>query len=157
PASGLGGQVWFQLDSTAPVLIDTGTGGATFQVQNLTGAPALTLNGSGGNNTLQGPNSANTWQISGTNSGTLNAAVNFNSIQNLTGGTGNDTFQFQTGGSLTGKIDGGGGTNTLDYSAYQGNILVDLLLNTASLVGQGVFNMANVTGSQGNSLIVGDA
>jgi hypothetical protein len=83
--------------------------------------------------------------------------LSFSSIDNLIGGAAGDTFAFQTGGRLSGKIDGGGGTNALDYAAYQGDILVDLLLNTASLVGQGVFNMSNVTGSQGNDLIVGDA
>jgi Ca2+-binding RTX toxin-like protein len=51
----------------------------------------------------------------------------------------------------------GAGLNALDYSAYQGDILVDLVLSTASLVGGGAFNMANVTGSRGNDLIVGDA
>jgi Ca2+-binding RTX toxin-like protein len=78
-------------------------------------------------------------------------------MQNLTGGAAADTFKFQTGGSLAGKIDGGAGINGLDYSAYKGDILVDLLLHTAGLVSQGVFNVANVTGSQGNNLLVGDA
>jgi Ca2+-binding RTX toxin-like protein len=158
PASSVNrGRVWLQLASAAPVSINTGTAADTFLVQDLVEAPALTLKGGSGNNTLQGPNRTNTWQISGANSGTLDGAVKFVSVQNLTGGAGNDTFQFQGGGSLAGKIDGGGGTNALDYYAYQGDILVDLLLNSASLVGGGVFNMANVVGSQGNSLVVGDA
>jgi hypothetical protein len=120
-------------------------------------APALSLDGNAaGTNTLQGPNTANTWKITGANAGTLDGTVNFTGMQNLLGGSANDTFQFQTAGSVSGTLNGGGGTNTLDYSAYLGDILVDLLLNTASLIGQGAYNIANVTGSQGNGLIVGN-
>jgi hypothetical protein len=58
-------------------------------------------------------------------------------------------------------VDGGGGTNALDYSNYTGNIIVDLALNLAGLVNAGsaasVFHIANVTGSVGNNLLVGDA
>jgi hypothetical protein len=161
PAAGQSGGNSYAIQSTQPgvaLSVTGGTGNDTFVLTNT--APltaAVAIDGGGGADTLHGPDIANTWQISGANAGSLDGNVSFASIQNLTGGAGNDTFQFQTGGSLAGKIDGGGGTNALDYSAYQGTILVDLLLNNASLIGQGVFNMANVTGSQGNSLIVGDA
>jgi Ca2+-binding RTX toxin-like protein len=51
--------------------------------------------------------------------------------------------------------------NALDYSPYTGDITVDLALNLASLVNQGmagsVWHIANVTGSIGNGLLVGDA
>jgi autotransporter-associated beta strand protein len=151
------GRIGLQLDPATPVLVRTGAADDLFRVHDLTGAPALKFDGGAGNNTLQGPDAANTWQLSGANAGTLDGQISFASIQNLTGGASSDAFHFQTGGSLSGQIDGGGGSNTLDYSAYQGDILVDLLLDTASLVGQGVFNLANVIGSQGNDLIVGDA
>jgi Ca2+-binding RTX toxin-like protein len=128
-----------------------------FHVHDFTGAPALSIDGGGGSNTLQGPDAANTWQVSGANAGTLDGKLHFASVQTLLGGAAADTFAFQTGGSLSGKIDGAGGINALDYSGYKGDILVDLLLHTGSLVGQGVSNVANVTGSQGNDLIVGDA
>jgi Ca2+-binding RTX toxin-like protein len=128
-----------------------------FAVHDLVGSPALTLDGSGGSNTLQGPNGANTWQVSGPNSGSLDGTVKFVSVQNLTGGFAGDAFQFQTGGSLSGKIDGGAGINNLDYSAFLGDVTVDLPLSIASAVAKGIFNIQNVTGSQGNDLIVGDA
>jgi hypothetical protein len=152
------GRIGLLLDPNTPVSILSGPAVDLFQIHDLAGAPALSLVGHPqGTTTLQGPNTANTWQVSGTNAGTLDGTVAFSNVQNLIGGSAGNAFQFHTGGSVTGSINGGGGTNTLDYSAYQWDILVDLLLNTASLVGQGVFNMANVTGSQGNSLIVGDA
>jgi hypothetical protein len=161
PPSGVTLGDTYTIQSTQPgvaLSVKGGTGNDTFVLTNT--APltaAVTINGGGGSDTLQGPDIANTWQISGANAGTLDGNISFASIQNLIGGAGNDTFQFQTGGSVVGSINGGGGTNTLDYTAYVGNILVDLLLNNASLVGQGVSNVANVNGSQGNSLIVGDA
>jgi hypothetical protein len=75
----------------------------------------------------------------------------------IAAGSGNDTFQFFTGSGLTGSLDGGGGANTLDYSQYAGNILVDLLLGSATAVGGGIAHIQQVNGSQGNDLIVGDA
>src|SRR5262249_49421559 len=66
PASNLGrGRVWLQLDPAAQVSINTGTADDPFVVHDLTNAPAFTLIGGGGNNSLQGPNSISTWQISG--------------------------------------------------------------------------------------------
>jgi hypothetical protein len=156
---GNGEQVYWNLPSVSSVTVHGRAGGnETFAVQGLlNNIPEPTIMAGGSNNTLQGPNSANTWQITGPNAGTLDGLLSFSSVQTLIGGAAADTFAFHTGGSLGGTLNGGGGTNTLDYTAYQGNILVDLLLHTASLVGQGISNIANVTGSNGNSLMVGDA
>jgi hypothetical protein len=117
---------------------------------------SLSILGTAGSDTLVGSNQPGTWALSGANSGQV-ADIVFSSFENLTGGSGSDTFAFGPGASLSGTIDGGGGSNTLDYSAYSGDILVDLLLHSASLVGKGVFNVANVHGSHGNDLLVGDA
>jgi Ca2+-binding RTX toxin-like protein len=54
-------------------------------------------------------------------------------------------------------LDAGGATNTLDYSQYVGNVTVDLPLGIATGLTGGISNIRNVTGSQGNDLIVGDA
>jgi hypothetical protein len=151
------GRVWLQLDPAAPVAVNTGPVGATFLVHDLVGAPALVLNGRGGKNALHGPDTANTWQVSGPNAGTLDGVVRFAGIQNLTGGASGDTFQVQTGGSLDGQVDGGGGTNALDYSAYRGDVTVDLPLGFATALAGGVRNIQNVTGSLGNDILVGDA
>jgi hypothetical protein len=150
------GLIYFRLEPVTPVSILTGAGGDSFRIHDLTSAPALTLEGGGGTNTLQAADTANTWQVSGANSGTLNGTVKFVSLQNLTGGSSSDVFNFQTGGSLAGKLDGGGGTNTLDYSAYVGEIVVDLPKAVATGAGNGIANIRNVNGSIGNDLIVGD-
>jgi Ca2+-binding RTX toxin-like protein len=148
--------IYLQLDPAAPVQIKSGAGDDTFTLGNLPAGLNFTIDGGSGQNTLVGPNVASTWNITGSNRGDV-AGIQFVSMQNLVGGAANDVFQFQAAGRVSGMIDGGGGTNKLDYSAYLGDILVDLLLHTASRVGQGVFNIADVTGSQGNNLLVGDA
>jgi parallel beta-helix repeat protein len=109
--------------------------------------------------TLIAPDTINTWTINGANSGNL-GAYGFSSFGQLVGGAAADTFVFGQGGSITGTVDGGGGTNTLDYSKYTGNVTVELPLNRASLIEQGaaggIANIVDVTGSIGNDLVVGD-
>lgn len=66
-----------------------------------------------GGDTLRGLATANSFKLTGLNSGTL-GAVSFNGFENLTGGAGNDSFTLLPGGSLSGgTISGGGGTNAL--------------------------------------------
>jgi hypothetical protein len=123
-------------------------------VVKLLASPTSIVGASG--DTLVGGNAANVWSITGTNAGQV-GGVTFSGFSNLTGGSQADTFKFVTGGSVTGAINGGGGVNTLDYSAYVGDIVVDLALGTATAVSGGIANIQNVTGSQGDDLIVGDA
>jgi hypothetical protein len=136
-----------------------GSGGNHFIMpQGPPNLPAgMIIQGGSGINTLNGPDSSNRWQVTGANAGTIDGSVTFTSIQNLIGGSGNDTFAFSTSGRLDGRLDGGGGTNTLDYSAYVGDIAVNLPLATATAVAGGISNIQNVTGSIGNDLMVGDA
>jgi Ca2+-binding RTX toxin-like protein len=140
------------------LMVAGGSGGNKFTFPqgppNLPGG--MTIQGGSGINTLNGPDSANTWQITGANAGALDGVVTFTSIQNLIGGNDNDTFAFNTGGKLAGTLDGGG-TNTLDYSAYVGDITVNMQQGAATGVAGDISNIGNVTGSQGNDLIVGDA
>jgi hypothetical protein len=67
--------------------------------------------GSKGSNTLIAENINNNWNITGTNSGTLNDKFTFSNIQNLIGGNKTDIFAFN-GGSI-GSIDGGEGENSV--------------------------------------------
>jgi Ca2+-binding RTX toxin-like protein len=83
--------------------------------------------------------------------------VAFASFGNLRGGSANDTFMLHTGASLSGSVGSQGGRATLSYSAYTGDITVDLPLGTATGVAGGISQVVNVTGSMGNDLIVGDA
>jgi hypothetical protein len=107
------------------------------------------LMGGSGVNTLVGPNTATVWILTAQNTGTLTGGISFAGFQNLTGGAGNDTFVFAAGAGVDGTIDGGGGTNKLDYAAHTGNVIVNLQTATATGVGGGVANIQNVTGGTG--------
>jgi hypothetical protein len=148
------GTLYFSVNPAAHVSILGGQGNDVFTVASPLPATALTIEGGRGNNTLVGPNTANTWKITGPNSGMLNA-IAFAKFQNLVGGTSSDTFKFSTRGRASGVVNGGRGANTLDYSQYAGNILVDLLSGSATAAGR-IANVQQVIGSQGNDLIVGD-
>ncbi len=85
------------------------------------------------------------------------AGVPYNGMVTTTlhAGAGNDTVKF--GGILSGRLslDGGAGSNTLDYSGYAGSVTVDLPLGVATGVSDSMSDFQNVIGGQGNSLIVG--
>jgi Ca2+-binding RTX toxin-like protein len=108
---------------------------------------------------LSGLNEANTWEVSGENSGsyrTSNRILTFSGIDTLNGGAFNDHFVIKEGASLSGHIDGRSGTDTLDYSAYLKNIYVDLKADLASQIAKGISSIENVTGGPGNDTIIGD-
>jgi|GEM_PF-3499000 len=134
------------------------TGGTSNDRFTLTVGASLTgiITGGGGTDTLVGANTANTWTITGTNTGNVNGAIQFQGVANLTGGTGNDSFVFHTGGSMTGAIDGGAGTDTLDFSAltttpvvqFTGPGPIDGFDGTVSgLIGGGFLNINAVNGN----------
>jgi len=77
-------------------------------------------------------------------------------IESLVGGTGDSTFVFEPGAELSGTIDGGGGENTLDYSAFSENIRVDLETGSADKTA-GISHVRNVVGGAGNDNLTGDA
>jgi hypothetical protein len=154
-----------QADILSPVTINGGSGGNTFTVASLpvqtidlnTGggndmvkvqatSGSLVVNGQGGTNTLVGPNAAETWNITAANAGSVGVTT-FSNVQKLTGGTSTDAFRFTAAGSVTGRVDGGGGTNTLDYSGDGGiAATVNLATNTATKTG-GFANIQKLVGS----------
>jgi hypothetical protein len=79
----------------------------------------------------------------------MNAAPNTTVNANLLLGAGNKTISVQAppqGVALT--LDAGSGANTLDYTSYTGNVLVDLSLDTATAFNS-INNIENVTGASG--------
>ncbi|NBP80830.1 hypothetical protein EBU58_08975, partial [bacterium] len=54
--------------------------------------------------------------------------VSFEGFENLRGGASGDTFVMQAEGAVSGTLDGGGGSNTLDYSAFQTAVTVDMAI-----------------------------
>jgi hypothetical protein len=71
---------------------------------------------------------------------------------------GNDTFVVEgvAAGSAVALNGSSGSKNTLDYSAYTGDIKVNLNRGTATALA-GISGIQNVIGSIGNDLLVGDA
>jgi hypothetical protein len=142
-------------------------GNVTFSnVQNVTGGSASDtfvmgssgelwgrINGGGGTNTLVGPNIGTNWYVTGASSGAV-AATNFTAIANLTGGSGNDTFQFSNNGAVTGAINGGGGSNTLSYALYATGVTVNLATGTATGTSS-IASIQDVTGSPFNDHLTG--
>jgi hypothetical protein len=105
---------------------------------------------------LMGPNATNIWSITATNAGKV-GSFSFSAIENLTGGNGVDEFVFSAGKTISGKIDGGGSDNWLDYAAYTSAVKVNLTSNTATGVGGGIANIRNVRGGQAGNTLMGNS
>ena len=87
------------------------------------------LDGQTGTDTLIGPNSEETWLLSGNGSGLIDI-LPFSRIANLRGGSMNDIFHLDDGIFWGGLIDGGAGINTLDFSDFTGGVTANLRLGT---------------------------
>jgi hypothetical protein len=143
------------------ILIGSAAGGTAF----LASPGNDTVTGLGVGNTLTGTDADSTWHITGPNAGTLTFAAGttrFAGAQGLTGGAGLDIFKPSTTGT-TAVIDGGGGSNWLDYRAFPANVPVEVNLATGSATGVGggaaglVSNLQNVWAGAGNTKLTGDA
>ena len=128
PGAGVATLDYSALAGPVTVNLQSGTaddiGGTFSNINNFVGSASTA-------NTLIGPDAGATWDITGANSGSVNGST-FSSFENLTGGAGSDQFVFFPSGSVSGSIDGGGGTNTLDYSnRLAGPVTVNLQIDTA--------------------------
>ena len=103
--------------------------------------------------TLVGANQTNQWNITGRNAGAVNGTA-FTGFENLVGGTRTDTFHVADGASVTGNIDGGKGTNAIDYSgdsvANKVNLQTKIATGMASFV-----NIQQIVGAGVNTTLVG--
>ncbi|GAB1476510.1 hypothetical protein MASR2M70_13440 [Bacillota bacterium] len=107
------------------------------------------IGSTGQGSSISGPNKATKFRITGDNAGevifadsvdpAVSVTIDFEAVRNLLGGSADDIFAFMGTGRLSGAVDGGGGVNTLDYSAYdfgdESGVLVDLLSGKATSVG----------------------
>jgi hypothetical protein len=156
------GVVIFGID-TAVVSLSAGTAADTFTVEDSSDPQArfVGVNGGGGLDRVIGRDVPTTFRITGANAGGVGSTIGFTAVENLRGGSADDTFVIGVdgqgvAGSLSGRIDGGGGVNTLDYRALATGVTVDLVIGTATRV-NGLSNIQNVTGSQGDDLLRGNA
>ncbi|HBL59912.1 MAG TPA: hypothetical protein DDZ80_15970, partial [Cyanobacteria bacterium UBA8803] len=123
-----------------------------------------------GGSTLVGPDQDTTWNITGTDAGNLNNlfpnTLTFSNIENITGGSANDSFVFSNGITFAGAIDGGTGTDTLNYSTYSSPVTVNLgalggvnveqvvgtLQAPSTLIGTNAINTWNITGTNSGTV-----
>jgi hypothetical protein len=90
---------------------------------------------------LIGPDIANTWDITGTGSGTLNGHISFTNVNHLQGGSSSDRFNLA--GAFVDSVDGAGGTDTLVGPNFVENdwFIEDINTGTLAISDQnGVFN-----------------
>jgi hypothetical protein len=139
-----------------------------YQVQGVPPATRVAIKAQGGSNYLTGPNQDNAWNISAPDAGTLDKGkgqgIVFSGIQNLIGGSGNDDFVFQPSATLSGHLDGGLGTDNLDFSSYAQAVALaitqhgtqdgvqgtaGLKSNNAPIIGSGFDNIDSLIGDTG--------
>lgn len=95
------------------------TGGTAVDTFTLNGGSISgTIAGGTGSDILIGNTGTNTWNITGADdAGNVTSVFAFTSIENLTGNSGADTFTFGDTFSLSGAIDGAGGSDSVDKTA----------------------------------------
>ena len=134
-------------------------------VSNVTYSAIPAIAGGTATDTVTGPAVATQWTLNGANAGSVRVgavALAFTGVENLTGSTASDEFIVAPTGSLTGNINGGTGTgiNSVDYSAWSTNVVVNLGVTTAgnaTAVSGSMTGIGMVTGGAGNDSLTGRA
>ena len=105
--------------------------------------PVFSFMGGSGNNTLVGPNETSSWLIDGANSGKFDRIHSFSGIRNIVSGSANDSILFKTAGSLAGNLDGGAGTDSVNYQngMLTGSDVIDLPNHIAPRVAGQALNL----------------
>ncbi|HEV3082130.1 MAG TPA: autotransporter-associated beta strand repeat-containing protein, partial [Gemmataceae bacterium] len=87
------GNINYDYDHVDTLTIAGSGGGTTFDVTDVPPAKvSVILDGTGGTNTLNGPNQANSWTLTNANDGILDSNITFHNFQDLGGGNVGDTF-----------------------------------------------------------------
>lgn len=127
-----------------------------------------TIVGGPGVDSLTGPSISSgisTWTIDGAGSGVLaipGSNLSFSSIDNLTGGTGEDAFEFLPGASLPGNLNAGTGTglNSISYAQWATGVNVNLALTTAgnaTAIAGILSNIQMLIGGAGDDILTGQS
>jgi hypothetical protein len=146
--AGIHGNLGFTAVAPATVILDDSgdESPSTTSRQVTVGLNQPDLNGFGHITNLAGNGEGVFWSLPAGSSITARSRLN-----------GNVTFAVQAFESsvVAPTIQASGSNNTLDYSAYTGDVRVNLALGTATALA-GINGIQNVTGGQGNNLLVGD-
>jgi filamentous hemagglutinin family protein len=93
------------------------------------------VGGTAATDTITGLNGGQTITITANNAGNFGGTVTFSSFENVTGGTGNDSFVLNDGFGVTAALTGGTGTDTLSYVNYTTSVTLSASGGTATNVG----------------------
>jgi Ca2+-binding RTX toxin-like protein len=144
------------------IVADGKDGDDTFEFVALSGVAATVIGGAG-TDTLSAADATNLWVLASSNGGSL-GDITFTGTEVLQGGTGADTYRFNTGAAGSFIIDeSAGGTDTLDFSLQTAAITVDLASATAQQVKSGLTLtlssgdvVENLVGGAGNDMLSGN-
>ena len=151
-AVGLDGAEAETFSGVKAILVQTGEGDDSVQlVSALT--VATQIDGGEGVDSVVGPEAAFSWLLSGPGSGSV-AGVSFSQVEEVVGGSGDDTFLLT--GAFNGLIDGAGGRDTLSYASRSGSVTVDLAARTATDT-TGVVGIEDIIGGSGADTLTGDS
>ena len=141
---------------TTPVSVNlqsataTGIGGTFANIEQVIGGSSDSVS-----NTLTGQNVASTWNVTSNDAGNISESgsdvLDFTNFGDLTGGTQDDTFVFANGKGVNGNINGGGGYNTLNWSAYTTPVSANLQTATATGIGGTFANIEQAIGGSSDT------
>ncbi len=128
-------------------------GGTANDTLSLTGyASGVAFEGGPGTDTVVGANQSNTWVLTAFGTGSVNGFT-FSGTESLTGNSQMDRFHILQDAGVAGALNGGLGNNTLDYSAWNSPVTVNLGTRVGTGVGGAIVNITMVLGgSAGDAL-----
>ncbi|HEX5216215.1 MAG TPA: OmpA family protein, partial [Vicinamibacterales bacterium] len=131
---------WIVSDADAGTLNDVafvgiedlfgGKDGDVFMVMAAGGLSGAIVGGEGADR-IRGPERKTVWRFTGQGSGNA-GGTRFTGIEDVQGGADEDTFGFDDAADFAGTVDGGGGTDSLDYAGWTSAVTVDLATGTAT-------------------------
>ncbi|MEM6821788.1 MAG: hypothetical protein AAF558_07615 [Verrucomicrobiota bacterium] len=159
---GTGSTDVINLSTDTDVVTITGTGagsstdGAANVINAFTGIETIDGGTTGANTLVNGTGAASIFNITSADGGTLTTTVpatlvTYTSFGGLTGDSLADSFVFGTGSSLSGSINGAGGSDTLDLSALTTGVTITMT-SAGAVTGFGsvtgtITNLENFTGT----------
>jgi len=144
-------------DDTLSYAGNTGSIAVDLQTNSATGTGGISsvedLIGNGTDTTLSGTSGADTFAITGVDSGTV-AGLSFSAVTDLAGEAGNDTFDFADTGSVSGTVSGGVDSDTLDF-ADEAGVLAFVITgaNTGTVAGLSFSAIESLIGGGGNDTL----
>ena len=101
-----------------------------------------------------------TISITGSSSGSITTSTGtstFTRAESFVGTQYNDTFTMGASGSLTGTVNGGAGSDTIDYSSRSSALSLNMYTGVLTSIAGTVSNIENLTGGSGADTIIGNS